>query len=114
MDKKKATKDKIKSGHGNQSNSADWSAMYNSKYDKYVAKVSYCSGCGFWISLYEINQEIYEKLGTFEKDDYKTERLIRKEGNILYKFEDERNWPEPTEIVYDSNYKKLCKELLKE
>lgn len=113
MDKKKTQKSEIKSGHGNQINSADWSATYNSKYDKYVARVSYCSGCGFWMSLYEISKETYDKLGTFENDDYKTEQLIRREGNLLYRFEDERNWPEPTEIAYDSNYKVLCKQLLK-
>lgn len=101
----------IKSGRGNQGNSANWSVAYNEDFEKYVAMLQFSSAYGGWISLYEIPRETFELAGTYENDDYKTERMIRK-GKLLYKYENERNYPEPTEIVADEKYQQLCWMLL--
>lgn len=97
----------MKKGRGNQSNSASWVVAYNADHDIYVAELTFSSAAGCWSSNYEIPRETYEIAGTFEDDDYKTERLIRK-GRLLYKYENERNYPEPMEIVKDENYMELC------
>lgn len=103
--------DMIKSGCGNQRNSAEWSAARNAEYGVYVAKLQLGSAYGCWMSLYEISRETYEALGTFENDDYLSERLIRK-GKLLYKYENERSCPEPMELVKNDRYRELCAMLL--
>lgn len=100
-----------KAGRGSQSNSANWSAAYNPEVRKYFAKLQFSSASGSWLSYYEIPRETFEKLGTFDRDDYVSERLIRK-GKLLYKYENERNYPEPTEIVKDPDYICTCWMLL--
>lgn len=111
MKRENETAPKLKKGCGNQSNSACWSAGYSEEYKKYAAMLSFSSACGCWESVYEITRETYEKAGTFEDDDYKTERLIRG-GKLLYKYENERNFPEPMEIIKDENYEQLRSMLL--
>lgn len=101
----------IKRGCGNQSNSSAWSAAYNKEYKKYVAMLQFGSAYGGWMSLYEISKETFDKAGTFENDDYLTERMIRK-GRLLYKYENDRNSPEPMNFVKDENYEELCRILL--
>lgn len=103
--------EEIKRGCGNQSNSSSWSMAYNEDYRKYVAMLSYSSAYGCWMALYEIPRETFEKAGTFENDDYKTENMIRK-GKLLYRYENERNYPEPFESVKADNYYELCYMLL--
>lgn len=88
-----------------------WSAAYNEDYDVYVAKVQFSSAYGCWMALYEISPETYDRIGTFENDDYQSERLIRK-GKLLYKYENDRNAPEPSEIIKNDNYWVLCCMLL--
>lgn len=105
--------DIVKRGRGNQSNSASWSAAYNRYEKKYVARLLFSSAGGCWESMYVISKETFDSLGTFDNDDYKSERLIRK-GKLLYKYENERNYPEPTEIIYNDNYLILCGMLLEE
>lgn len=103
----------VKRGCGNQSNSASWCAAYNEEYGKYVAELSFSSAYGCWASDYIIPKKTFDKLGTFENDDYKSERLIRK-GKRIYLYENERNYPEPTEIISDDNYEDLCRVLREE
>lgn len=100
-----------KKGCGNQSNSSNWSAAYIEEYEMYVAMLSFSSAYGCWEALYEISSKVFKQLGTFENDDYKSERLIR-EGRLLYKYENERNYPEPMEIVKDPCYEELRQILL--
>lgn len=100
----------FKKGRGNQSNSAAWAAAYNKKHGIYVAKLYFSSAAGIWRSMYEITEKCFEQLGTFENDDYLSEELIKK-GRCLYRFENERSYPEPLEMVYDDNYAALCKVL---
>lgn len=102
---------KIKRGCGNQSNSSSWTAAYNEERNIYVAMLSFGSAYGCWEALYEIPGETYEACGTFENDDYKTERLIRK-GRLLYRYENERNYPEPMEIINDPDYESLRRMLV--
>lgn len=92
-----------KSGRGNKSNSALWTAAYDEAGRRYVAMLQFSSASGGWQSLYEISREAFERAGTFDGDDYKTERMIRK-GKLLYKYENDRNCPEPTEIIRDDDY----------
>lgn len=103
MNREKGINAGTKRGCGNQSNSASWSAAYMEGYDKYVAMLSFSSAYGCWEALYEITENSFVKLGSFENDDYQSERLIRK-GRLLYRYENERNYPEPTEIVADPDY----------
>lgn len=100
-----------KTGCGNQSNSSSWSAAYIGEYGKYVAMLSLSSAYGCWEELYEISRETFEKIGTCDNDDYRSERLIRK-GRLLYKYENERNYPEPMEIIADPDYMLLRQLLL--
>lgn len=97
-----------KAGCGSRSNSAKWTAAYLEDYRKYVAMLQFSSAAGGWMSLYEISKKTFEQVGTFDNDDYKTERLIRK-GKLLYKYENERNYPEPIEIIRDENYEEFCR-----
>lgn len=101
----------IKTGCGKERNSASWAVAYNQECDMYVAMLSFSSAYGCWMSMYEIPKESFDLAGTFEDDDYKTERMIR-EGRELYKYENERNYPEPYERIADENYRNLCKILL--
>lgn len=77
----------------------------------YVAMLSFSSAYGCWMSLYEIPKETFDKAGTFPDDDYVTERLIRN-GRRLYLYENERNYPEPMEIIADDDYEDICRMLL--
>jgi hypothetical protein len=58
-------------------------------------------------SLYEINKEVFDQAGTFEDDDYKTEKLIKEKGRLLYEAADERQ-TQPWQRVVDEDYDKLC------
>lgn len=98
----------IKKGKGSESNSASWRAAYIKNSGGYYAMLNFSSAAGHWKSIYRITEEAFNKLGTFEDDDYKTEELIRK-GECVYRFENERNSIEPVELVYDDNWKKRKK-----
>lgn len=101
----------IKKGQGNQSNSACWAAGYSEEYKMYAAILDFSSAYGCWESIYEISRETYEKAGSFVDDDYKTERLIRK-GKVIYKYENDRNAPEPMERIFDDRWEELRNMLL--
>lgn len=101
----------VKRGCGNQSNSSSWSAAYLKDYDMYVALLSYSSACGCWEAIYEISAAAFERLGAFEDDDYKSERQIRK-GRLLYRYENERNYPEPMEMIKDPCYEEYRRVLV--
>lgn len=107
-----AKKIEIKHGCGNQRNSCSWSAGYIDWNDKYVAILSLSSAYGCWETIYEISEKTFEKLGTFENDDYISENLIRK-GKLIYRYENERNYPEPTEMIEDPCYAEYEKILRK-
>ena len=96
----------FKEGCGNASNSSYWKVCYDDEKDRYTAMKSFSGAGGSSISLYEITKEIFEKVGTFEDDDYKSERLIG-EGRELYRAVDEK-WSPPYDDVSDKNYKELC------
>lgn len=105
--KKENDENMIRTGRGNVSNSASWYVAYNKEYDKYVARLIFSSAMGCWESFYEIPKSTYEKVGHFRDDDHKSEELIRK-GRELYRYANERNYIEPTEITFDKDYQKLC------
>ena len=96
----------FKYGRGNKSNSSSWYCAHDTENDTYLAVKSFGSAQGHWFSLWKINEETWKQVGTFEDDDYKSERLIS-EGELIYKLEDERNYPMPDEVINDSNYKTL-------
>lgn len=63
----------------------NWTAYYDSDKNRYFAEIIYTSREGREQYDYEITQEIYEKLGSFN-DDVENERLIRT-AKITYSFE---------------------------
>ena len=63
----------------------NWTAYYDSDTGRYFAEIIYTSREGREQYDYEITQDIYNRLGTFE-DDIENERLI-KNGKMAYSFE---------------------------
>lgn len=98
----------IKQGHGSESNSSLWRVAYCEEFKEYFGLVQFGSYAGAWCGIYRISKRDYEAAGTFEDDDYKTERMIRK-GKQIYKYENDRNYPEPIDLVLKDKYSKLCK-----
>ncbi len=63
----------------------NWTAYYNPETERYFAEIIYTSREGREQYDYEITQDIYARLGTFE-DDTENERLI-KTSKMTYSFE---------------------------
>ncbi len=61
-----------------------WTAFYDSETNRYFAEIMYISREGMEDYKYEITQEIYDKLGSFD-DDSDNEELIRT-GEMTYSF----------------------------
>jgi len=97
----------FKSGKGNASNSSRWEVCYDRNTNKYSAEVCFSGRGGARQDLYEITKEIYDQVGTFENDDYISERLIKNKGRHLYENVNEIFGP-PYKTVIDDNYKKIC------
>lgn len=94
----------FKEGCGNKSNSSKWKCAYNSMTGEYTAALFFSSYQGTWLSLYIINKDIWDKVGTFENDDYKSERLI-KTGELALEREYTCHWGPPMpDKVKDPEY----------
>ena len=97
---------KYKTGHGTGDSSSRWTVCMTNK-GVYTAELYFMGGGGANQSLYEINKEVFDQAGTFEDDDYKTEKLIKEKGRLLYEAADERQ-TQPWQRVVDEDYDKLC------
>ncbi|MBQ7059729.1 MAG: hypothetical protein IJM83_10600 [Firmicutes bacterium] len=97
----------FKQGIGNAGNSSHWKACFDMQEGRYTAEIRFGGAGGASYKLYEINKEIFEQIGAFEEDDYKSERLIREGGRKLYASMFDRNMPGLDEVI-DRNYRKLC------
>ena len=64
---------------------SNWTAYHDPETDRYFAEIIYTSREGRKQYDFEITQEIYEQLGTFQ-DDYENEKLI-KTAKRTYSFE---------------------------
>lgn len=69
-----------KEKHGNH-----WTAYYDEETGRYFARIMYINREGLEEYNYEINADVYGRLGTFA-DDVENERLI-KEAKMTYSFE---------------------------
>lgn len=96
----------FKSGHGTASNSALWKVCHDRKTDSYTAEVAFGGAGGSSYSLYEINKEIYDAVGTFPNDEYESEHLIETGRHLYMSVNDKCG--QPYEVVHDKNYKQLC------
>ena len=97
----------FKQGKGNADNSSHWKACFDVQEGRYTAEVRFGGAGGASYKLYEITKEIYDQIGTFEDDDYKSERLIREGGRALYVSMFDRNVPGCDEVI-DRDYRNLC------
>ena len=69
----------------NQKKGNNWTAYYDPDMNRYFAEIMYTSREGREQYDYEITQDIYNQLGTFQ-EDVDNERLI-KEAKMTYSFE---------------------------
>ena len=98
----------FKEGKGRASNASCWKVCYDpSGEGRYTAEISFGGVGGASYGLYEIDKEIFDRVGTFEDDDYKSERLIREKGRSLYRNEVNRH-SLGYDIVYDDAYREIC------
>ncbi|MCQ2974620.1 MAG: hypothetical protein MJ211_07380 [Bacteroidales bacterium] len=96
----------FKKGRGIDEYSSWWTVCFNNETQQYTAEINFQGPLSGNYYLYEITKEIYDKVGTFENDDFKTEDLI-KTGRIL--FEDHNNVNSMSyHVVHDVNFQKLC------
>lgn len=97
----------FKEGCGTASNACHWTVCYDNVLGIYTARVGFGGAGGSSVRLYQITKEIFDKVGTFEDDDYKSERLIAT-GRILYGCENSKYASGPDERVFDKNWRSLC------
>ena len=97
----------FKQGKGNAGNSAHWKACFDTQEGRYTAEIRFGGAGGASYKLFEINKEIFDLIGTFADDDYKSERLIRNGGRILYISMFDRNILGCDEVI-DRDYRELC------
>lgn len=76
-----------------------WKACYDDEKNLYTAKTSWRGD----FDLYEINEEIYSRLGEPDVESYE----LIKTGRHLYYSEDSPIGP-PTDMFIDENYSTLC------
>ena len=84
--------------HGNY-----WTAYYDNKNERYVARLVFTSYEGQEFYDYYLTEDIYNKLGTFE-DDYDNVSLIRT-ATMTHSMEDTRHTPCAINTVYDKDWK---------
>ncbi len=96
----------FKEGHGTASNACYWKVCYDKQLGIYTAQVSFGGAGGSSTSLYQITGDIFNQVGTFEDDDYKSERLI-KTGRRLIDFESSKYAPDEIHS-FDRDWKSLC------
>ena len=97
----------FKEGLGSAGNATYWRVCMDPANDTYTAELRFGGAGGSMYGLYEINKDVYDRVGTFEKDDYKSERLIKEEGRELFRSEDSK-WSLPYDTVSDENFRKIC------
>ena len=96
----------FKQGHGTASNACYWKVCYDKYIGTYTAMLSFGGAGGSSSSFYQISKAIFDQVGTFVDDDYKSERLI-KTGRLLYRCDDSKYAPRD-ERVFDPNWKSIC------
>ena len=97
----------FKQGQGSAGNSSHWKVCFDMQEGRYTAEIRFGGVGGASYRLYEIDKDIFDRAGTFEDDDYKSERLIREGGRMLYRSMFSRNMPGSDEVI-DRNYRELC------
>ena len=97
----------FKEGSGTARNASHWTVCYDMELGIYTARIGFGGAGGGSVQLYQITKEIFDKVGSFEDDDYKSERLIET-GRLLYGYETSKYASGPEERVFDKNWKKLC------
>ena len=98
----------FKEGEGNAGNSSHWKVCCDMQGEgRYTAEIRFGGAGGASYKLFEINKEIFDQVGTFEDDDYKSERLIKEGGRMLYASMVDRNTPGFDEVI-DRDYRNLC------
>ena len=95
-----------KTGEGTGDGSSRWTVCMT-KEGVYTAELYFMGAGGAHQCLYEIDKDVFDQAGTFEDDDYKTEKLIKEKGRRLYEAADERD-SQPWCAVADEDYGKLC------
>lgn len=96
----------FKEGRGNASNSCSWKACHDTKTDFYSAEVSFGGAGGSSYQLFQITKEIFDQVGSFEDDDYKSERLIGT-GRELFRYDNSKYAPS-YHVIFDKSYAQLC------
>ncbi|MBO6027208.1 MAG: hypothetical protein J6P73_08190 [Bacteroidales bacterium] len=96
----------FKEGHGTARNACYWKVCYDKQLGIYTAQVSFGGAGGSSTSLYQINGDIFNQVGNFEDDDYKSERLI-KTGRRLIDFDSSKYAPDGTRL-FDRDWKSIC------
>ena len=94
----------FKKGKGNASNSSSW---FCAKKDggPCMAAVSFSSYQGSFLSLWYIDEKVFDKCGTFLFDDYKSEKLIKK-GELAFRSENGTHWAPPMpDVINDPDYR---------
>ena len=96
-----------KTGKGIKDNSSNWTCVYDEEKDLYYGETFLGDEHGMFYTLYKISKEIFDKVGTFDHDDYLSQDLI-KSGKLVYSLED-TNYGSPNHIeeVADNNYKEI-------
>ena len=97
----------FKEGIGSASNATYWRVGMDPENDTYTAELRFGGAGGSMYWLYEINKDIYDRVGTFENDDYKSERLIKEEGRELFRSENCKS-SMPFDVVSDDRFREIC------
>lgn len=95
-----------KTGKGTGDSSSRWTVCMSNT-GTYTAELYFMGAGGAHQWLYEIDKDVFDQAGTFENDDYKTEKLIKEKGRRLYEAADERD-SQAWQSVADTDYDTLC------
>ena len=96
----------FKEGRGNASNSCRWKVCHDTTNNIYTAEISFGGVGGSSYQLFQITKTIFDEVGTFEDDDYKSERLIGS-GRELFRYDSGRCAP-AYYVIFDTSYATLC------
>lgn len=97
----------FKTEEGTGPGSGRWTVSMSRENGRCTAELYFMGGGGAHQSLYEIDKDVFDRAGTFEDDDYKTENLIKENGRCLFEGIDERQTI-PHCYVHDTAYKEIC------
>jgi hypothetical protein len=96
----------------NKKQGNNWTAYHDKDINRYFAEIIYTSREGREQYNYEITQEIYDRLGSFD-DDIENERLIRT-AKITYSFENTMYGTlGPERMVWDEEADKAMQDSVK-